>query len=411
MQIHQKNLNPLLLKVILSGLFSIFCLTLLMAQGETSDVAMALKANLMLSEQLGMLGPVAISPYWGLFLASASSVFGIGDNEYLMTHPMLGNWVVFVLFLVVAVLTSIPNITKYSKALGVAANYLEDNTAIVIVVLTIFLPTLHGMVAEPIPPNGEFGLLGTSFYSLLLMAFSAIYMFIVTTVRLFFEIMAFVTPIPFVDTITEILKKIASLVMMGVYFVSPEIALGISLLLLIVAIFFFSKATTSINYFKQFYMKPIWGWVTGKRPTVLDEGIAKRINKPDIEYAIPVWPLEPFGKIKKKKKAWLVKETEGRIYLYQMKKLAGSIQEDINGKPTLKKDFNYFEITAEKENPILKIRMSRDFFNYKDEIVSVFDFEDEDGLDNARDGNGSWWSKIKTYFHSTQLAEDSEIMA
>ncbi len=404
------QIKPQFYKAFCLGLLTLGCFSVLMAQSGTTDVAIALKTNLLLSEQLGMLGPVAISPYWGLFLASASSMLGLGNNEYLMTHPLLGNWIVFGLFLLIAIITSIPNITKYSKALGVAVNYLEDNTAIVVVVLTLFLQMVGTAIGET-SPHGEFGFFGTSIYTVMLMAFSAFYMFVVTTVRLFFEIMAFVTPIPFVDTVTEILKKISSLVMMGVYFVSPEIALGISLILLVIAFFFFKKASTSLKYFKDFYISPILGWIMGKRRTVLDQGIAKKIKNKNIQYAIPVWPLESYGSIQKKKKTWLIKEEDGPAQLYQMKAITGSNIQEIEGEVNLKKEFNFLTIYADTTYP-LKLRMSREFFNYKDEIVAAFDFNDENELIADQDKEPmAWMKKIKKYFSSKQVATDTEISA
>ncbi|MGB1216860.1 MAG: hypothetical protein ACPG5P_03245, partial [Saprospiraceae bacterium] len=303
-----QHLKPLLNRAVAFGVILLGCVTLMVAQENGGDLTPILKKNLLLSgylaEQLGMLGPVAISPYWGLCLASGASLFGLTENEFLMTHPFLGNWFVFLIFMLFAVLTSIPNISKFSKILGVVVNYLEDHTAIIVVGLAMFLPSLHQWVTPS--EVGEFSVLGFSFYSLFILAFSSLYMFIVTTVRLFFELIAFVTPIPFVDTVTEILKKIVTAIMMGVYFVSPETAMIISLIVLIIAFFLFRRAKRSTNYFKQFYIAPITSWIFRKNYELIDDGIAKKLKTNTAEVIVPVWVMSGTGKMKKKGKAWLV---------------------------------------------------------------------------------------------------------
>ncbi len=403
-----EHLKPLLNRAIAFGVILLGCVTLMVAQETGGDLTPILKKNLLLSgylaEQLGMLGPVAISPYWGLCLASGASLFGLAENEFLLTHPFLGNWFVFVVFILFAVLTSIPNISKFSKALGVAANYLEDNTAIIIVGLTMFLPSLHQWVAPS--EVGEFGVLGFSFYSLFILAFSSLYMFIVTTVRLFFELIAFVTPIPFVDTVTEILKKITSAVMMGIYFVSPEVAMGISILVLIIAFFLFRRANRSTQYFKQFYIAPITSWIFGKDFELVDDGIAKKVKTETAEVIVPVWTMTQFGKIKKKGRAWLVKDGH-EVFLFRNKAFGRSQIEYLDDIENIRirQDFNYLTVYT-NEAKSKQFRISRSFFIHKDAIADSCGFMTE--FKEAKE-KGNWWQKIKDFFSFKQVSLDGEV--
>lgn len=401
--------RPQLQKALLFGVLTCCGFGLLMAQ-DGGDVGMLLKQNLFLTEQLGLLGPLAVSPYWGLCLASLASLLGYGGNEFLLTHPFLGNWVVFVLFLLFAILTSIPNITKFSKALGVAANYLEDNTSIVVVVLAMLLPGLHTAVAGGGP--AEFGFLDSfSFYSLLMAAFSSLYMFIVTTVRLFFEVTAFITPVPFIDTVVEIAKKLTSLVMMGIYFVSPEVAMIISLVLLLVAFLLYRRASSTMNYFKQFYIAPLLSWCIRRKRGLLDESIARRIKGKDVDFAVPVWTVAKWGKIRKRRRAWLVEEGEGAIALYQLRFLRAPVSEPIyhDGFPEgihIRRDFNFLTIADKHET--LHLRVSREYFRHEDELARIGGFIDANPPASDDSGMG-WWAKVKLYFSPKQVAADGEI--
>jgi hypothetical protein len=382
-----------------------------MAQDDGGDLGLLLKQNLLITEQLGLLGPLAISPYWGLCIASLASLLGTGDNAFLLAHPFLGNWVVFAVFVLFAVLTSIPNISKFSKALGVAANYLEDNTSIVVVVLAMFLPSLHTAMGGEAPT--EFGFFDFSLYSFIIGGFSFFYMFIVTTVRLFFEVMAFITPVPFIDTIVEISKKVSSLVLMGVYFVSPEVAMIISLVLLLVAFFLYRRASSSTKYFKQFYIAPILSWFIGRKRTLRDEGIVRRIRGKDkeIDFAVPVWTVAKWGKILKRQRAWLVEEEKGELALYQLRFLRPPVGERIlkNSFPNgihIKREFNYLSICD--PNELLHLRVSREYFRHEDELARIGGFIDANPP-VTDDSNEGWWMKIKTYFSSKQVAADGEI--
>lgn len=414
-----KHFKPAFIKALTLAIVSIGCFSILAAQ-DTDGITLALKSNLLLSEQLGILGPVAISPYWGLFLASAASLFGIGDSEFLMTHPFMGNWLVFILFGLSAILTSIPNVTKYSKALGVASNYLEDHVSMVIVILAIALPFVHQAIGTPPSPQGEFGIIDMSLYSLLMIAFSTFYMFVVTTVRLFFEVTAFVTPIPLVDTGVEILKKISSLGMMIIYFVSPEIAMALSLVLLIIAFFLFRKANTTMKYFKQIYIAPMFSWVIRRKRALIDKGIVQKVKgvQNNINATIPVWPVNDYGSIHKKKKAWLVEEQEGDLYLYQFKSF-GRTNKQIIDKDSLKngvnikQDFNFMSILGEDKNDSndLNIRISREYFSHKEDIVRICELVGmKADVEAEKEISESWWKKIKKYFSSKQVAEDTEVL-
>lgn len=410
------HLKPQFYKAFAFALLTLGCFSILVAQ-DTAGITSALKTNLLLSEQLGMLGPVAISPYWGLFLASAASLFGGVENEFLVTHPFMGNWIVFLLFGLSAVLTSVPNITKYSKALGVASSYLEDHVSIVIVVLAITLPILHNAVGTP-PAHGEFGILDMSLYSLVMMAFSAFYMFVVTTVRLFFELIAFITPVPLIDTAVEVAKKVSSLILMGVYFISPEVALGISLLLLIIAFFLFKKANRTMNYFKQIYITPILSWIIRRKRDLVDTGIVNRIKglEKGINATIPVWPIHDYGSIKKQRKTWLIEEAEGDLYLYQLHSFRRFSQQSID-KSTLeagvniRQEFNYLTLSGKDKNGgnDLELRINREYFIHKKEMIRICELTGGTNDNIVLEGNESWWKKIKKYFSSKQVAVDTEI--
>ena len=80
---------------------------------QDQQKASRLVKELRITEVLGPLAPVALSPFFGLACLSGISILCsnglLPENEFLVGHEVLNNGYIFVSFLVLTVITSIPN--------------------------------------------------------------------------------------------------------------------------------------------------------------------------------------------------------------------------------------------------------------------------------------------------------------
>ena len=92
-----------------------------------------------ITEWLGPLAPVALSPFFGVMCLSGLSLWGpdwITDNAVLGSAGPLGNEWLFGAFLLLTLLTSLPRLTKVSKPFAQAVDRLETY-AVIVILLTI----------------------------------------------------------------------------------------------------------------------------------------------------------------------------------------------------------------------------------------------------------------------------------
>ena len=93
-----------------------------------------------LTELLGPLTPLALSPFFGVTCLSAISLWG---PEWASNSPMLGSSgalrseAIFITFLVLTLISSIPRFTKVSKPFAQAVDRLEAYAVIIILIRDI----------------------------------------------------------------------------------------------------------------------------------------------------------------------------------------------------------------------------------------------------------------------------------
>lgn len=201
-------------------------------------VADALSDRVSSTEWLGAIGPVALSPFFGLTLLSGIAIVGeerLPEDHYLRrASTPLRNPLVFFTFLILTVLTSVPRFSKVSKPFAQAVDQLETYSAIVILLVVRYMGNLElsgpddPQMAEVVFQAGIFEFTAES----LLMLATVVNIIVVNTVKFFFEIMIWITPVPMIDAMFEAANKTLCGVLAAIYAFSPTIATVINLLIL-----------------------------------------------------------------------------------------------------------------------------------------------------------------------------------
>lgn len=234
-----------------------------------------------IAQNIGPLAPVALSPFFALTCLSGASLLadsglpfvdGLTKNAVLGSNSPLHNWAVFAGLLVLTGITTLPKLTKVSKPLGQAIDQLEAHAGIISIVAVQFLSNLNSGENQPgtatiIFQAGIFSFTG----DLLIYAFSAINIFVVNTVKFFFEVLIWLSPFPAVDAAFEAANKSFAALLLGIYVTSPKVALVINLLIFALCLLIFSWTYRRVIYMRSVLSDPILGWMAEKvfrRPRV-----------------------------------------------------------------------------------------------------------------------------------------------
>lgn len=272
-------MSPILLRmlVILIGVATLFS----MATPEPNQIPVEIPQNLTkdpltasdqakiagltkVSEWLGPLAPIAISPFFGITMLSGLSVYGgesLPFNSFISNNPVLGNPVVFWVFLGLTIVTSLPRFTKVSKPAAQAIDQLEAYAGIITIVVIRLLTMIPA--ADPDPQTAvliEMGVL--SFTSDVLLSVAAVInIVVINTVKFFFEVMVWLIPIPFVDAMLEVANKSACAGLMAIYAWSPTAATILNLVIFVVCLFAFRWIHRQVVYFRSLLFDPVWAMI------------------------------------------------------------------------------------------------------------------------------------------------------
>lgn len=208
------------------------------------DIAKAqqLGQTLGIADWLGPLAPVALSPFFGIACLSGMSLYGRGwvspDNAFLGEASPLNHQSVFVVFLILTVLTSLPRLTKVSKPFAQAVDQVEAWAGIITMLVLRFLiqHDSGGEVEVAAAHSAVFVMSPLTFTVNTLLAIAAVInVFVINTVKFFFEVLIWITPVPTIDAIFEVANKTVCAVLMAIYGYSPTLATVINLALFLAA--------------------------------------------------------------------------------------------------------------------------------------------------------------------------------
>ena len=272
-------------------------------------------------EWLAPLAPVALSPFFGIALLSGLACYGpewLPDSNALLSEGSpLANPMLFWIFLVLTVVTSLPRFSKVSKPVIQLADFLETYSAIVILAALKFVSMQESETAAVAMVVGEqAGILSMGWEGLIALAM-AVNIVVINTVKFFFEILVWITPIPFLDACFEAANKSLCAGLMAIYAFSPIVALVINLLLFVLC----SLVFVWIRRREIFYRTILVDWLTGL--------VSK--SRPDLPERLIVFPKSEFGSIPARAKCLLEKKADGGWTLTQNRFLRGPVAESFAG--------------------------------------------------------------------------------
>ncbi len=243
---------------------------------KTSDIAAATAwaEQLHLADWLGPLAPLALSPFFGVACLSGLALWGpdwITDNALLNNSGPLCNVPLFVVFAILALLTSLPRLSKVSKPFAQAMDRVEAY-AVVIILLAIKLSanysggvdnSIDSAIGESLqtaslssPIVFEAGIVSFTAETLLMIAM-AINLLVINSVKFFFEFLVWLTPFPTVDAIFEICNKAICAGLMAVYAFSPTLATAINLFVLLIALIIFRWTARRVRFYRTMLLDPV----------------------------------------------------------------------------------------------------------------------------------------------------------
>jgi hypothetical protein len=289
-------------------------------------------ATIGIEHALGPIAPVAISPYFGLACLSGLSLLGnhvhwLPSNDFLTKNPTLNNIYVFIAFLALAVLTSLPRMTKVSNTFGTALGYLEDHAALVCIAVIELVPLIQSQFQGGAPHAAQEPVIiqaGVFSFSLGTLVFIAalVNYFVIATVRFLFDVLVFLSPFPLVDALLEVGKKTVSAGLLALYAFSPALALVVNLSLFLIALLFFGKALRLGQYYKSILIGPVLHGVLKALFGVRDPGplatplpMRLRDDYPGLRLALPVFTLQRAGRVKPRTRCFLLVNDEGIFFV------------------------------------------------------------------------------------------------
>ena len=217
------------------------------------------------SEWLGPLAPVALSPFFGIAVLSGLATYG---PEFLQqrsgliaeSSPM-NNPVLFWTMAALAILTSLPRFSKVSKPLALAAENLESYASVIILISVKFLSSSSVAGNHAAQPELSMAGFGTMSLDTVMSIAAALNIIVINTVKLFFELVVWLTPFPAVDAALELCQKSVCVGWMSLYCYSPMIATFCNLLLLGFCALIFGWVVRKSAYYRHLIISPVLAWL------------------------------------------------------------------------------------------------------------------------------------------------------
>lgn len=288
---------------------------------EEQQVAELITQRVSSTEWLGALAPIALSPFFGLTCLSGIAIVGedyLPADHYLRrASTPLRNPLVFIVFLLLTVLTSLPKLSKVSKPFAQAVDQMEAYAALIILLVIRFIGNIEtGPTGTEEIALVQAGFVDFSAESLLMLA-TVVNVIVINTVKFFFEILIWITPVPFIDAIFEVANKTMCAALTAVYAFNPMIATVINLLLLAACLLAFRWVKRREVYYRTILFDFVRGWFS-KSETLPADG------------KLLVFPTQAFDDIPPFAKCELSSTNDGWL-LSQPRLLRSPVQKSLSG--------------------------------------------------------------------------------
>jgi hypothetical protein len=231
--------------------------------------------NWQMVTDLGPLTPLAMSPFFGVTVLSGLAQFEdtawgaslLADQTLIARHPALKHPATFWVFLCLTVLTSLPRLTKVSKPIAQALDWVESYSVLLITLVMFGIAWAGATPPEPSPeqtgighlPPVQAGIFSLTLGACLMVA-AVINFWVIKSVRFMFEVLVWLSPFPLVDAAFEVLNKTLCLGLVLLYAVSPWLALAVNGMVFLVCGLLFRWAKRRVDYHWHFWIEPLWQW-------------------------------------------------------------------------------------------------------------------------------------------------------
>ncbi|CAM1343933.1 hypothetical protein [Tenacibaculum amylolyticum] len=350
----------------LSLLLSLCIPYLVIAQHKSTSLIGSVAHSGDLVSQLAQLLPMGINPYATVFVTSILSKMGI-HNDFIATNPFFDSWLIVslfgFLFLFTSLVGTVFKTNKATAAIGLADNYLSSHAAIIINIIVIVSPLLFFDANNNGAGTQEAGFFSLGLKTLLVLIISIYFLVVVTTVRFFIDILIFLSPIPFIDSILEIVKIVITILFVLISVFYPTFSVILSVLAFIISLMMYRKSVQLVNKTKYLFVFPILNLFKNKE---------KLLTHNDL-FSFCVYLKTASKKFKKGSVVRLVKK-EGTVYLVKDRFLFSSIEEtiDISNFTLTKK---HLSSTVSNDDKTKVLLLNRSYHKYLQEIKTTFDFE------------------------------------
>lgn len=223
-----------------------------------------------IADWMGPLAPIALSPFFGLACLSGIATFG---PEWLQQRSsmfggssMLNNPFLFWSMVFLTIVTSLPRLSKVSKPIALAAEKLETYSVIIIMIAMRLFSSEPASV-EPVAfaaPGFLSAGIATMPLDLVIGLVTAINILVINGVKVFFEFIVWLSPIPTIDAIAEVANKMLSACLMAIYVWSPLLATVLNLLVLAACAMVFFWTQRRLAYYIDMIVCPIAAIVMGR---------------------------------------------------------------------------------------------------------------------------------------------------
>ncbi len=215
------------------------------------------------SDWLGPLAPIALSPFFGLTCLSGMALYGesiLGDNNALLQAAgPLKNPAVFWTFLALTIATSIPRFSKVSKPFAQAVDKIEAFAGIITLITIRFMMSGESSGEMEVATVYQLGMFSFTAETLLSLA-TVINVLAINSVKFFFEVLIWLTPVPFLDAIFEVANKSACAAMMALYAFSPTMATVLNLAMFIACAMIFRWVYRREVYYRHVIVDAVRSW-------------------------------------------------------------------------------------------------------------------------------------------------------
>ena len=226
----------------------------------------------------------------------------------------------FLTFLILTILTSIPKFSKVSKPFAQAVDQLEAYSALIILIVIRVVGNIDVGPAEEEVAIVVYkaGIFEFSAETLMILA-TVVNIIVINTVKFFFEILIWITPVPFIDAIFEASNKTLCAILSAIYAFSPTAATIINLIILAACFLAFRWVKRREVYYRCILFEFLRHW--------LNFG-----TDPPSPAALIVFPQAEFQGIKKLSKCTL-RTSDDELVLELPRWFRPSLTKKISGPP------------------------------------------------------------------------------